>query len=99
LALSDDAGGAGSGGEKPSVTNDHHLGDLRALMHLSRAEIERNLGKYALFVEGRVVAFFESNVEALRAALGNHQLEEFFVLRVEHPDGGVAQTPSLQAAS
>lgn len=62
---------------------DVHLVNLRAFLHLPEGEIQQHLGEYALFVEGRVTAYFPSNREALRVALQAHEIGEFSVLRVE----------------
>lgn len=70
------------------------LANLRALMSLSRDEIQQHIGQYALFVRGQATAYFASNREALRAALEKHALGEFSVLRVEHLPADLGFSPA-----
>ena len=62
---------------------DTHVQNLQALKRLSAAQIGEHLGQYALFVQGRVQQYFNSNREALRTAVKHYALGEFSVLRVE----------------
>ncbi len=60
-----------------------HSTNLQALANLPRQELELNLGKYGLFVNGQLIGYFATNREAIVAARQSHQFGQFSVQRIE----------------
>jgi len=67
---------------RTAALTDDDVQNASASERFTSTQIKEHLGKYALFVQGRVEAFFDSNKEALLAALEKHAFGEFSVLRV-----------------
>jgi hypothetical protein len=75
----------------------------QAIERLSREEIERHRGEYAVFVDGRIESYHATNGEALEAACARHSFGEFSVQRIEQlielsvgPATGRIKTPSAR---
>jgi len=60
-----------------------HISNAKALAELDKNELSANLGKYAIFHEGQLIDYFETNREALREAVQKFATGEFSVMRVE----------------
>ena len=60
-----------------------HILNCKAIEALSREEIEKHFGEYAILVDGKIVSYHPSNREALTIASQKFVYGQYSVQRIE----------------